>query len=314
MKKGAIIALIVAVVLIASGGTLFFFGLRSANFDFAPLKPINKIYTAEGSFQNITIDTGLCDVRFFKTDGDLTVQCPKTDKLEYIVLVEDGVLKISAMDMRKWYDFIGINIGEMEMTVYLPEDQYESLSIQTGTGDIEIPQDFSFDTADLRTSTGDIDFAATVTESLITGNSTGDTEIYGVAPVHLDCRSSTGDIELANVQVDGAICLTASTGKISAENVTCRNLTSQSNTGSAELENVLVTDLLQITTTTGHVEIENCDAGTVVIETDTGDVFGHFLSSKWFITESDTGDIDVPHTREGGECRITTDTGDIEFY
>ena len=141
-----------------------------------------------------------------------------------------------------------------------------------------------------------------------------DTEIYGVAPVHLDCRSSTGDIELANVQVDGAICLTASTGKISAENVTCRNLTSQSNTGSAELENVLVTDLLQITTTTGHVEIENCDAGTVVIETDTGDVFGHFLSSKWFITESDTGDIDVPHTREGGECRITTDTGDIEFY
>ena len=314
MKKGAIIALIVAVALIVSGGALFFLGLQSAGFDLSSPKPVSKAYTAKGSFQNIEIDTGICDVRFFKTDGDLTVLCPKTEKLEYIVLVEDGVLRISAMDMRKWYDFIGINIGEMEMTVYLPEDQYESLYIQTDTGDMEIPQDFSFDTAELLTSTGEIDFSAAVTKSLITGNSTGDTEIYGVSPDRLESRSSTGDIELENIQVNGDINLRSSTGKISAENVTCTNLHSQSNTGNTELENVLVKEYLQITTTTGHVETQNCDAGTVTITTDTGDVTGHFLSPKWFITETDTGDIDVPHTRDGGECHITTDTGDIEFY
>ena len=309
MKK-SVIALIVAVALIVSGGLLFFVGLQSADFDFSP-EPVNKVYTAKGSFQNIQIDTGTCDVRFFKTDGDLSVHCPKTEKLEYIVLVEDGVLRISAMDMRKWYDFIGINVGETQITVYLPEDTYESLHLQTDTGDIEIPQDFSFDTAELATSTGDIDFAATVTQSLITENSTGDTDIYGVSPTQLECRSSTGDIELENMQVSSNINLRSSTGKISAENVTCTKLTSQSSTGDVELTNVLAAGALQITTTTGEVEIKNCDADTVPINTDTGDVTGNFLSPKWFITETDTGDVDIPQSREGGECRISPDSGDI---
>lgn len=312
MKK-SVIALIVAVALIVSGGLLFFVGLQSADFDFSP-EPVNKVYTAKGSFQNIQIDTGTCDVRFFKTDGDLSVHCPKTEKLEYIVLVEDGVLRISAMDMRKWYDFIGINIGETEITVYLPEDTYESLYIETDTGDIEIPQDFSFDTAELATSTGDIDFSATVTKSLITENSTGDTDIYGVSPTQLECRSSTGDMALKDIHVSGDIHIQRSTGEITAVDVTCQNLTSQSSTGDVELTNVLAAGALQITTTTGEVEIKNCDADTVTINTDTGDVTGNFLSPKWFIAETDTGDIVIPQSREGGECRITTDTGDIEFF
>ena len=90
MKKGTVIALIVAAVLIVSGSLLFFVGMQRANFNFTQ-KPVQKVYTASGSFQNIQIDTGICDVRFFKTDGNLTVHCPKTEKLEYIVLVEDGL-------------------------------------------------------------------------------------------------------------------------------------------------------------------------------------------------------------------------------
>lgn len=313
MKKSALISLIVAAALIVTGGMLAFAGLRSIDLDYFT-KPAERTYIVEEAFDSITVDTGTCDVHFAKTDGTLRVVCPETEKLDYIVIVEEGVLRISAMDMRKWYDFIDIGFGEMEMTVYLPESQYQSLIIETDTGDIEIPQDFSFDTAELITSTGDIDFAAAVTENLITKNSTGDTEIYGVNPTSLESRSSTGAIELENIQVVGDIRLTASTGTISAEKVTCKNLTTKSNTGNTELENVLVEESLQITTTTGDVEIEHCDAATVNINTDTGDVTGNFLSPKWFITETDTGDIRVPLSREGGECRITTDTGDIVFF
>lgn len=312
MKK-TVIALIAAAVLIVSGGLLLFAGLQKADFDLAQ-NPVQKAYTASGSFQNIQIDTGTCDVRFFKTDGDLTVLCPKTEKLEYIVLVEDGVLRISAMDMRKWYDFIGLNFGEMEITVYLPKESFESLYIQTDTGDIEIPQDFSFDTAELLTSTGNITFAAEVNKLLSTGNSTGDTKIYGSCPAQLDVRSSTGEIQLENMQNGGDIRLISSAGEVSAENVTCKNLTSKSSTGDVELENVLVEGTLQITTTTGEVELQNCDASGVKIDTDTGDVSGHFLSPKYFIADTDTGDVRIPQSREGGECRITTDTGDIEFF
>lgn len=312
MKK-SVIALIAAAVLIVSGGLLLFLGLQKADFNFTS-KPVQKVYTASGSFQNIQIDTGICDVRFFKTDGDLTVHCPKSERLEYIVLVEDGTLRISAMDMRQWYDFIGIGFGEMVITVYLPEDTYESLSIQTDTGDVEIPQDFSFDTAEVRTSTGDIAFAAAVAKSLITANSTGDTEIYGVCPTYLECSSSTGDMALKDIRVSGDIHIQRSTGELTAVDVTCQNLTSQSNTGNVDFTDVLVAEALQITTTTGEVAVLNCDAATVNINTDTGDVTGNFLSPKFFIAKTDTGDIHVPSTRDGGECRITTSTGDIEFF
>ena len=312
MKK-SVIALIVAAVLIVSGGLLFFVGMQRADFNLTQ-KPVQKVYTASGSFQNIQIDTGICDVRFFKTDGDLTVHCTKTEKLEYVVLVEDGILRISAMDMHQWYDFIGINIDEPIITVYLPEDTYESLYIQTDTGDVEIPQDFSFDTAEIRTNTGDIAFAAAVAKSLITANSTGDTEIYGVCPTYLECRSSTGDMALSDIHVSGDIHIQRSTGEITATDVTCQNLTSQSNTGDVDFTDVLVAEALQITTTTGEVTVLNCDAATVNINTDTGDVTGHFLSPKWFVTDTSTGDVVVPISRDSGECSITTSTGDIVFF
>jgi len=61
------------------------------------------------------------------------------------------------------------------------------------------------------------------------------------------------------------------------------------------------------------VEFTACDAGEIVIETDTGDVEGTLLSDKIFITETDTGRIDVPKTTTGGRCQITTDTGDIKI-
>ena len=312
MKK-SIIALIVAAVLIVSGGLLFFIGLQNADADFSP-KYTNKVYTAEGSFQNIQIDTGVCDVQFFKTDGDLTVHCPKTEQLEYIVLVEDGTLRISAMDMRKWYDFIGISTGEMAITVYLPEDTYESLYVQTNVGDITIPKDFSFDTAEISTNTGDIDLAANVSNHLIIANSTGDIRIQDNAPALVDVRLNTGHIYLENMQNCGDISLVRTTGKVTANNVTCRSFTCSGNTGDTELTNVVAAESLYLTATTGEVELENCDAAMVTIETDTGDVSGHFLSPKWFITETSTGHVDVPLTREGGECHITTNTGDIEFH
>lgn len=313
MKKGTVIALIVAACLIVTGGMLTFSGLLGADFNFLQ-ETVNKVYTAEGSFQNIQIDTGVCDVRFFKTDGDLTVHCPKTERLEYIVLVEDGVLRISAMDMRKWYDFIGINLTETKMTVYLPEDQYDSLYIKTNTGDIDIPQDFSFDNASLQSDTGDVDFAATVAEQLTVSVSTGDVDIQHTTVGQLEVHSSTGDMELENVQVNGSVSLQSTTGEISAENVTCVNLYSQSSTGDTNLKNVLTGSSLEITTTTGDVKLENSDADFVSITTTTGDVTGNFLSPKWFITETDTGNIKVPQSREGGECRIQTDTGDIRFF
>ena len=119
-------------------------------------------------------------------------------------------------------------------------------------------------------------------------------------------------MDLRNVE-STEIHLTTTTGDKTLENVACKRLICESGTGDVDLEWVMAEENLQITTNTGDVEIESSDAGAVSIVTDNGDVSGHFLTSKWFQAYSDTGNVRVPHTREGGECRIQTNTGDIHF-
>jgi hypothetical protein len=42
-------------------------------------------------------------------------------------------------------------------------------------------------------------------------------------------------------------------------------------------------------------------------------VKGSLLTDKIFVTQSDTGKVDVPETVSGGKCKVTTDTGDIRI-
>lgn len=331
MKKRTVISLIVAAALLVSGGALILAGLWNADFDFTA-EPTYKTYSPSGSVQSIQINTEICNVKFFKAEGALTVHCPEMENFEHIVLIENGTLKISTMDMRQWYDLIGIHMEDVSISVYLPENQYDSLHIQSDTGDIRIPQDFAFDAVKLNTDTGDIDFAAEAAETLITETSTGSTKIHGAAPAYLECRSSSGDMVLENICISGDIHIQRSTGRITATDVTCRDFICKSNTGNTSLANVLAAGTLQIRTSTGKVTAENtraeafdirtstgdvrlnsCDGELIQIETSTGDVTGSFLTPKWFITDTSTGDVSVPLSREGGECHITTGTGDIAF-
>jgi hypothetical protein len=40
-------------------------------------------------------------------------------------------------------------------------------------------------------------------------------------------------------------------------------------------------------------------------------VTGSLLTDKVFIAQTSTGKINVPETTAGGQCRVSTDTGDI---
>ena len=64
---------------------------------------------------------------------------------------------------------------------------------------------------------------------------------------------------------------------------------------------------------TGNLFFDGFDAENIYVQLSTGDVKGTILSSKFFRANSDTGDVSVPDTREGGECIITVDTGSINI-
>jgi len=245
------------------------------------------------------------------------VQIREYERANHSVVVEDGTLKIKMMDERKWTDHISIfNVfgqsESMEMTVYLPQKQYENVRVTTDTGRIRIPEVFSARELALRSDTGRVVCDAKVSEELSCFTATGSITVRGAGPEKMRLVSNTGNITLSGM-TGKEIGLQNNTGRTEAENVNCEVLACESNTGDVVLKDVLADRLLQIDTDTGDVRIEDCDAGNTNIETDTGDVSGHFLTPKWFSANSDTGNVTVPNTPEGNDCRIETGTGNIHF-
>ena len=316
MKRRTIIALIVAASLIITGGIVLILGLSFAGSGRQGNGLTSQEITVQESFDKIDIHTADCDVKFAMFSGrdDCMVQIRTQENVSHSAVVEDGTLKIKMIDERNWTDHISIGWTEsMEMTVYLPAAEYDSLQVRTTTGDIILTQEPSFREAMLRSNTGDISCVTGVSGDLLDCmTSTGDISVQNSAPNVLKLQSNTGDFAVS-VVAGGEIHMQTNTGDVDAENVNALMFTCKTETGDVELEQVLAEDCLQIRTETGDVGVENSDAGRVDIETETGDVSGRFLTPKWFSAVSDTGNVTVPNTPDGGECRIQTDNGDIHF-
>ena len=318
MKKGAIIAVVVAFLLILAGVVLLVLGLSFAGEPTQESKLIQQEITINESFENISIDTEDCDVKFAMFSGrdDCMVAFREMDGVNHSVVVEDGTLKIKMTDDRKWTDYVGIfHFGRtetMEMTVYLPAAEYDSLQVRTETGDITLTQEPAFIEMVLRSGTGDISCTGVSGDVLDCMTSTGDITVHNSVPNLMKLQSNTGDFEVS-VVAGNEIHMKTNTGEVDAENVNVQMFTCQTETGDVELEQVLTDDYLQIRTDSGDVGIESSDADMVNIETNTGDVDGHFLTPKRISAFSETGDVNVPIILEGGECLIKSNTGDIRI-
>ncbi len=287
--------LIVAAALILIGTVIFGGAMMALKWDFTKLST-SKLETSEyeiaEGYENISIVTDTADITFVASDGAATtVVCREWENSKHSVTVKDGTLTIELIDTRKWHEYIGITFGAPKITVYLPEGAYGTLNVNESTGDIVIPEGFSFDSINARTSTGDI-------------------KIDGISAASLDLSVTTGKITASGVTCSGDVTLKVSTGKTLLKNVTCQNLTSTGDTGKIVLTNVYVENNMDVERSTGDVTFENADAASISVKTDTGDVRGTLHTPKTFYVATDTGKVSVPKT-SGGICEITTDTGDI---
>lgn len=276
MGKQTKVWLEIAVALLVIGCLILGGVMTIMEWDFSRLSTteyeINE-YTLEQSFQNIQITTDTADIIFVPTQqSDVMVTCHEHSNIHHTVTVNGDTLTIQTKDTRKWYEYIGINLGSQSITVALPHAQYDTLWLRSTTGDIKIPGGYSFVNAQIITSTGDID--------------------------------------VANITAD-ALTVAVTTGKASITDLKCKNFNSFGSTGDLLLKNVVATENFAIERDTGDVQFDGCDAGDISVETDTGSVTGTLLSEKIFITESDTGRVNVPKTFTGGKCKISTDTGNI---
>ena len=275
MKKGFIIA---AVVLVSLGIILFVAALVVSGFNLrgsGSEERITKEIIVDESFRDISIETTTADIELKPSDnGSCRVVYDEVKNRSLNVVVEDNTLKVKYADERKWFDRITLWTTKLTVTVYLPASSFESVAVASKTGDILI--------SDLEAD----NMALAVT---------------------------TGDILLSSVRLSKDLSAAVTTGELTVSNLTCRNLNSDGSTGDISLRSVTASKRMDLKRSTGDVHFDKCDAADIKVKTSTGDVTGSLLSDKIFVAKSSTGRVSVPDSASGGQCEVTTSTGDIKL-
>lgn len=310
--------LIVAISLVLIGCILFVGVMTMLKWDFRKLSTVKyetNMHKVTRAFTNVSVVTdSAADITFApSTDDAVSVVCYEQKNLKHTVEVEDNTLTIRVDDSRKWYHYIGIGFDTSKITVYLPKGVYGDLTVKTGTGDVKIPQDFSFASAKVTVRTGDVTMDASVEGKMAIKASTGDIRLKNLSAGGLDLTVSTGHITASAITCSGDVTVKTSTGDTTLTDVTCRNLSSEGSTGDLNLNHVIASETFALERDTGDVRFDGCDAASLTVVTDTGDILGTLLTDKVFIAHADTGSVEVPETVSGGKCKLTTDTGDIKI-
>lgn len=317
MKKATKIWLIAAACLVAVGGVLFAAAASMAGGDISKLSSAKYETNTHGideDFSGISMLTETADIEFIPSpDGKCTVKCYEAEDARHSVAVENDTLVIKLDEQSSRKSYIGFNVESPKITVYLPTAEYEELSIVESTGNVDIPKAFSFQSIDISSSTGSIELSSSAAGLIKIAASTGDIDVEDISAGELDLSVTTGEVEVSNVSCAGDITLGVSTGKAELSDVRCKSLRSSGTTGDISLSNVIAEQSFSIDRSTGYVEFDECDAAGIYVETDTGDITGSLLSGKAFTVQTDTGDVDVPHTASGGRCELSSDTGDIKI-
>lgn len=308
------IILIVAAALVLIGAGLFLTVLAANNWDFSRIgagEHIVTTYPVEEDFRFIAMETHISDIRFVPSDdGTCKVITEASKGDDFTVAVKSGALYILEEHDAKWFDHHFI-INRPTITVCLPKEEYEILSITGQTGDVEIPDDFSFACVIAVVSTGDITCTASTSGSMILEATTGDITVSDVSAEDLQLTVSTGRVTAKNVKCSRRVAIYVTTGRTVLEDVNCKTLISTGSTGKIEMRNVIAQEKIHVERSTGDVVFDRCDAAEISVETTTGDVSGTLLTEKIFFTDTNTGDVRIPKTTTGGKCEITTTTGDI---
>ena len=253
-----------------------------------------KTYEVEEAFSDIRIEDAECSVRILPAaDGACRVVCPekRDGSVYHTVAVSGGELRVQRHDRRRWYQYIGVSLGDGEMEVYLPEGEYGKLAFLSTSGSIRVDGGFRFESARLESTSGDVQMSSEVKEALTAQSTSGSVCVETAAPEALTAETVSGSIALSHVR--------------------CGEISVKSTSGRIGLTDAIAEAGLRVKSVSGSIALEDCDGGDVRIQTTSGSVEGTLLSDKLFVADSTSGSINVPLSRGAEKCEITTVSGSI---
>ena len=310
-------AILTGIILIVLGCTLLV-GCSAANgFDWSKLSTVKyteNTYTVEGSFQNISIEDDTANIRLLPAqDGVCKIVCEESEQITYTISVDSDTLTVRINDARKWYHHIGFFFGHTDLTVYLPESEYKTLTVNADTSDVTVPADFSFGDLSISLSTGNIVAEASVSGKLYAEASTGNISVSNAAPTSVSLSTSTGNITADTIQASGAFQAVASTGRITLSNVTCNTAALNTSTGDIQIFSLTAADSFYAKSSTGNHTFNGVTCAAATVSTTTGNQNYTDFSCTSAQLQASTGKIHMTNLVSSGHLQIQTDTGDITF-
>lgn len=271
----------------------------------------------DSEFSSIRIRVRESDVRIIRaSDGECRVDCTDHERVYHRVFTENGVLNVECTDERRWYERFKAFNKDLEVRIYLPDREFDSLDIETLSGDIEVTGDFAFTSARAKTLSGDVEFFAPVRGGLELSSTSGDVHSEGKCELdELNVHSISGDVKLRGFVCAGSAEAGSTSGDIECADITCENSSFKSVSGDVKLKNVLCADKLGISSTSGDVRFENCDGKSIELGSISGDIKGSLMSGKHFTAKSLSGSIRLPkdNPEHNGECFAKTVSGSINL-
>ena len=336
MSKAKKSSIIIAIVFIVCGFAISFTAFAVMGFDYKKFETIKyemEEMKPEGDFSKITVNSGV-DVKFvLSQDGSTRVSYPVYKKATQDIRVENGTLKV-LVEKEDWHwtnIFVPhISISDPKVTIYLPKDTYESLMVETFSGDVVIPADFTFGDMTVKASSGDVSCKAQVTGTqnikTTSGNivdentkskaisliaTSGDVRLEAANVTEtLEVKTFSGDIVLKNIKGGAKFTAEHTSGNLYVEDAEFDDATMEGSSGNTTLKNMSVA-ALAAKASSGDLWLGKVQAtGTVTLKTSSGDITVKEATFADTAIEATSGEVYAEQTKtQEFECQTTS--GDI---
>lgn len=312
MKPIILIPIIIGSVLLTAGATVFAVAVANAN----KVEPQTFEYKLDDKeFANFNFDLDTSDVEFV-VSNEKKVVVTETKNVVHDVVVSDNTLIVKQKDNRKWYQYAFSFVQfKIRATVYLPAGTYGDFKFNNHTGDLLVPNNYTFNNVSVEEHTGNVNMKTPVNNTVNIKASTGNITLADMNPKSLNIKVDTGNVKLDNMNVEGDIKSESSTGNQKLTGIRCTNLNIKTSTGNQSLTDVVASKVMTLRASTGDIKLDGCDGiEKIDIKTSTGFIKGTILTGKVFIASSSTAKPHVPENdRSGGDCILETSTGAINI-
>ncbi len=225
-------------------------------------------------FRDVSIQTVSSDVIFTVGGDSCAVEYRGPSRMACTAEVKNGALVIEEKTTRRWPLVLGLfeDRGN-RLTVSLPREAYDALSVETVSGDIEMPDGGVFEDLEMTTVSGDVALSGTEDGDVTVETVSGDVQIRDGSLESLSLNTASGDQTVTSVLADGR---------------------------------------MELSTVSGGISLLASDAESLEISSISGDVYTLLLTPKEYVTDTASGDVTIIASRQGpGRCGITTVSGDI---